>query len=288
LANTDIFNPTTGYDEALGFNTNWNYGSPRKTAANYSTTRPRYGKWATRSTGSAGYSFDLTFVDRPLAQVHYIRTFYEKFQTGFFTLIDHDNGDRNHVGRFTSYPQDVETANNKYTITVTFEDMPTAPMTSYPLNFGVESHDLYVVDDWLNPLVATSDMSWLVQPAPTLTGVPAAYEAYRPVAVAGNFAQMEYIGWSFQQNVRLAANLGICDVYIDGQSALLGLDLSNGSFASVGATPYSVGTSVEVSAVVILALLPLGRHRVKFVATGTKNVASTDTGIIFAALQVIH
>jgi hypothetical protein len=298
MANTDILNPNIGYSTVLGFNPNWNYGGPRKPGANYSTVRPRFGRWQTRSVGDSGYSFDMVFVDRPIQQVWYVKRFYEQFQNGFFTIIDYDNQSRQHVGRFTSYADDTHTANLKYTIRVTFEESPGAPMLEYPSNFANEGCMIYTVDDWIstqgvpNMRVATSGATWVLQqtPAAVLTGAlatdPSSYEVFEAVTNVNDLAQMEYQGWGFMMTLRLAPYLGLCNLYVDGVLMLGNIDLSTGAIlAPEPGINYSVD---ELGLQLTMAQLPLGRHRVMLVACGTQNANATGNGLIFPALQVMH
>jgi hypothetical protein len=296
LANTDIFNPVIRWSEALGFNPNWSYRSPRRTAANYAFSKAAFGRRQTRAIGNDGYSFDLTFVDRPIAQVLYIRRFYEQFQNGFFTLIDYDNDDRNHVGNFTAYQDDTETANNKYTIRVTFTEMPGALALTGPSDWANSSRYIHVVDDWMKWMVATQGAAWLLQQTPAAVAVgapqsdPSTYEMFEAAPAAGDFAQVEYIGWGFSLPLRQAATLGIVNVFLDGKEIVAGLDLSTYAYTSVKTTPdNAVVNLLAGSGVTTIQTtgVSLGRHRLKIVATGTKNAAATAAGILFPVVQVI-
>lgn len=282
LANTDIFNPVTGFSEALGFNPNWNYGGPRKMGNVYQAARPQYGSWIERTVSDAGYSFDLVFVDRPIEQVRYIQQFYRQFKRGFFTLIDYDNESREHVGRFTAYQDDTHTANLKYTIRVTFEEIPGCPMRNYPADFGAWGCPMNVCDDWLRPNVSTSGAPWVMN-NPTNPGAddPPQIEMYAPGAANGNWAQIEYVGWGFTMSFRLSAALGIVNLLIDDNQVLNNLDLSNGTYALGGSGLGSAITVTGTALTITQTQVQLGRHRLKVVATGTKNASATDTGAIF-------
>lgn len=300
MANTDIFNVNTGFDATLGFNSNWNYGSATSVGSNYQAQRPQYGSYIERAVSDAGYAFDMVFVDRPIEQVRYIERFFHQFKRGFFTVIDHDNAAREHVGRFTKFSAPrMQNANLKYTIRATFEEIPGCPMRNYPSDFSKWGHPLNVFDDNLVATAALSDAIWVgrqtavAQAAGVSVNDLSSYELYHQTAGAGVFAQTEWIGWGFSCALSLAANLGICQLYLDGSLFIDGLDLSTGLFANSYA-PYGLQTNVSPAGTAnpVLALncpnLPLGRHRLKVLALGTKNASATDTGIVFPSLEVMH
>ncbi len=308
MAEFVIFNPNTGYNAALGFNPNWNYGGPRKPGSNYTTVRPRFGRWQTRSVGDAGYRFDMVFVDRPIQQVWYIKRFYEQFQTGFFTVVDYDNEGRQHVGRFTAYADDTHTANLKFTIRVTFEEIPGCPMQNYPSNWFHESHMIYPVDGWIttqgtpNLLVATSGAGWTARQAPVVeypgalptpvppVNDPSTYQAYAPATNAGDFAQMEYTGWGWRMLwTGSGPGSALFNIFFDGVEVVSGV-LASGTTQTQILDPRFVESAAPVTFGVFWTMqdVPLGRHRVKFVSTGTQSIYQSGTAMFFPALQVMH
>lgn len=292
LASIDVFNPKIGYDKGMGFNPNWNYQSPVAAGANYQTARPRFGAWSGREVGDAGYSFALNFVDRPIAQVNYIRTWYAQFQRGFFTLVDYDNFKREHVGRFTAPPKVTPAANMRYNISVPFEEIPGCPMRNYPANWQEWSHELAVADDWLNPIVNTSSIyagAWVLQQTPQAiaqgesTSKPISYELFNVTPSLGDFAQMEYSGWGFRMTLRLSSGgLGNCEMYLDGVPLLASINLVNGATTAGSSTIVPFCTTDGVSELTVqVNNLPLGRHRVKIQSLGVGS-------LLFPSMQVIH
>ncbi|MFC6645443.1 hypothetical protein ACFQBQ_07560 [Granulicella cerasi] len=300
MASIDIFNPSTGFDETLGFNTNWNYGSPRKPGDNFASSRPQYGSWGERAVNDDGYSFELTFVDRPIEQVRYIKRFFRQFKRGFFTLIDHDNNGRQHVGRFTKYEDDTHTANLKYTVKVTFEEIPGCAMQSYPTDIFNESIIVPVINDLGEYEAYTSGGVWDCPqtPAAVAAGTSILDTSSRELrclnAPAAAFAQTEYVGWGFFMELRLSADLGVCDLYVDGVLSLQGIDLSTGDVANYAGGLYplslfvSSGSSGPSSLTVISYWIPLGRHRLKLVAQGANGSSSTASTVIFPMVKVIQ
>lgn len=280
MAETDILNPTKGWWDELGDNPNWSYGWVRKSASNKQLAQPRLGRRYSRELMNAGYTANLNYIDRPYSTVLYLKRFYEQFQGGYFTLIDRDGGYRHHVGNFTTAPDAVETANGKYTIQgLVFQECPQARMLNYPSDFDNSSHMIYSVDDYLDPLVATQG-AWTPQLTPAMAGTPltapSSYEMLNPAPVAGDFAQVEYVGWGFQMMFRTSALLGLCDIYIDGAIYISGLDLSTGN------GPGIAGGAVQKID------LPLDKHRVKVVARAAAGAASRANGVIYPIIQVMH
>lgn len=453
MAETDILNPVQGWWDVLGDNPNPNYGWTRRVATNKQAAKPRFGSWPTRETANAGHSYELLFTDRTWATVLRLRRFYEQFQYGYFTLIDYDANSRHHVGRFTSPPYSVETANGKYTIQgLVFEEIPRARMLVYPNDWDGSSHWIHTVDDSFNSLVSYSggwsqqvdprlvtypaagsastlhvplpqiqindttayaayNQSWgtaaflfaaggaggtltlsmpgeqtvsvaiaagmaqasflgtqgpgtytltasysgdsshpaltgtatitvlpastnqvLIEPGvlitassikavphvnglpialdangtPVLidgngsaagTGVvastdntPANYELIDQMPAAGDWAQVEYVGWGFRIFFRLSPYLGLCDLYLDGVRIAQSLDLSTGAAlatsADISLTEDSTATVVTMQAV------PLDKHRVKVVALAQPGASTAaamhGTAVIFPHIEVMH
>jgi hypothetical protein len=290
VAESDILNPLKGWWDDLGDNPNWNYGWTRKSSANKQLARPRLGRRYSREVLNAGYTMSLNWVDRPWATVLRLKTFYEQFQGGYFTIIDRDGNHRHHVGNFTSEPNAVETANGKYTVQgLIFEEVPQARMLEYPNDFVSSSHWIYALDDYLCPTVA-SQGTWNAALTPAMAGTskaaPSSFEWINPFPVAGDFAQIEYVGWGFQMTLRTDTLLGLCDIYVDDVLFQQSMDLSTGTapqvFVNGVMTPPVVGGFVQSLA------MPLDKHRVKIVARAAKGALSTTMGVIFPAIQVMH
>jgi hypothetical protein len=294
VAETDILNPVRGYWDELGDNPNWSYGWVRKTSTNKQIAKPRLGRRYSRELLNGGYSGNLLYIDRPYSTVLYLKRFFEQFQSGYFTLIDRDGGHRHHVGNFTTEPNAVQQANGKYTIQgLTFEEAPQARMLEYPNDFEKSSHWIFTLDDYLSPRVA-SQGTWVPQLTPAMAGTtlnaPTSYELFNATPVAGDIAQVEYVGWGFQMTFRNDPSFGICSIYVDEHLFISNLNLSTG--ISVGGAfadptnPFAVGGIYHAPPIaggfVQCLPLPLDKHRVKVVASGGPQP------IIFPAIQVMH
>lgn len=291
MAETDILNPVRRFWDELNDNPNWSYGWIRKTASNKSLARPRLGRRYSRETMNGGYSANLNWIDRPYSTVLYLKKFYEQFQGGYFTLIDYDGFGRHHVGNFTTEPQGIETANGKYTIQgLTFEEAPQARMLEYPSMFGKSSHPIFAVDDYLNPQVATSG-NWIVNSLVDHSVAPGDCEMLNRAPIAGDFAQVEYVGWGFQMAFRTAPQLGLIDIYVDGVKVVPGFDLS--AAIDYSAQPWWVAAGDGQPARVRVVNMPLDKHRVKVVAldlpgSASAGIGGPPNGAIFPAIEVMH
>ena len=239
-----------------------------------------------------GFAFEFNYVDRPWTTMLRLKQFYERFKNGYFTYIDWDGGGRHHVGRFTTPVNPQETSNGKYTAQgILFEEMPGARMVTYPNDYVNWSRTINVLDDYLNPQVASfsaAPNAWVTQINPTLGAVsssdPTAYELYNANPTAGDFAQVEYVGWGFTMTYRIAENFGLVYLFIDGVQ-VLELDMSvpqSGGF--YGAAGVFQGTYTD--GVFATSLMALDKHRVKLVASGAAG-AGGGNAIIYPPITVI-
>ena len=301
MAETDIFNPTNWVAAGLPFNPNPSYGFTRKMGANRQVTRPRLGLYPSRDSMNGGHIFSLAWLNTDITTAQRVIAFYHQSKHGYFTLIDQDWNQRQYVGRFMTEPELGHPANGKYSFQgVVFEEMPQARMLTYP-SLALYGHTLYVVDDYLNPLVALMQGTWATQvsalaPAGSTAQMPSALEAIDVAPVVGDWAQTGYVGFGFQMIFRLAATLGVINLYLDDVQIVGQLDLSNGTYTvaagpTVTVTAASGGTPATVTVTYIN--VPLDQHRVKVAVVGASGggvVASAGggTSIIYPALEYIY
>lgn len=297
MAETDILNPVQKWWDVLKDNPNWNYGWIRKTAANKVLAKPRLGRRYSRELLNAGYSGTLLYLERPYSTVLYLKRFYEQFQGGYFTIIDYDGCGRHHVGNFTTEPKEVQTSNGKYAIQgLEFEECPQARMLEYPSRFDISSHSIYVVGDYLQPDIGYMDPhvatqgAWLAALTPAMAGSsvnqPSSYEMLNAAPAGGDFAQVEYVGWGFQMVFRADPLLGLVDIWVDGSIYIAGFDLSQA--APAGNPSWWVPANEGQPGRIQKLDMPLDKHRIKIVALNTLGLASTASGAIFPAIQVMH
>jgi hypothetical protein len=306
MAETDILNPVPGFWTELGDSPTWNYDWTRKKAINKQDMQSRLGSPYSRDIGNAGHSFAWNWVARPLATMQRLMWFYENFKHGYFTVIDYDNGGRHYVGRFMAPPFPQQTANLTYTAqAVAFQEVPRARMLQYPNDWANDGFTIYALDDFLNPRVYATPGTFVAQqtPAAVLAGTsvnaPSSYEMLYACGddVPANFAQAQYVGFGFQMEFRLGANLGALDLYLDGVKIISSLSLYNGAAIATGPTVTAGAPPVVLtvtggagvgSVLVTVTNVPLDQHRVKVVALGTKTFASTGYSVIFPPLQGMY
>jgi hypothetical protein len=287
MAETDILNPTN-WQTTLDFNPNPSYGFSRKEGSNRQLQRPRMGTFITRDVVNGGNVFSLQWIGIPLSIVQRIKQLYHSYKNGYLTLIDVDAGGRNYVGRFTNEPEANHTANGKYNIQgLIFEEVPLARMLQYP-NDWTNGHTINVLDDFLNPLVAFMQGTWITQispvaPAGSAANDPSVYECYNAAAVSGDAAQIGYVGWGFQMTLRLAAGLGLCCIYLDGAELVTDLNLTTGAYAAIAAPATLVVT--ETSVQLTATNVPLNLHRLGLVVSASNT---GPTHMIFPPVTFIY
>jgi len=200
---------------------------------------------------------------------------------------------RNFVGRFTSEPEAIETANGKWTIQgAMFEEVPTARMLVYPNDWANDGHPINVCDDFFplgvpKPLVALMQGTWITQLNPKLAGPsaadPTAYECIDVTPAAGDWAQTQYTGWGFQMTFRLAATLGAIAIALDGVT-LTTLDLSTG--VATGSTGIVSVVVTGAAATVTVTNVPLDIHLLKVAYAGASTAGGVS--IIYPALEYMY
>lgn len=280
MAATDILNPTKGWDVTLGDSMNPSYGFTQQRASTRLSKKAIGGAPWTRETQNTGHTFTLSWLGRTWACVQRLRQFYEQFEDGFFTIVDWDGGGRHYVGRFTSEPQFVESANNKYDVqNVTFEEMPTVAMAQYPTDWTKDAVLLFPWNDFGDQKLATSD-NWASATLgsapsniskPTLNSLPLTYVT---TAGAGNWATYEYRGYGFRLYLLQGPAQGNANIYLDD--------------VQVGGAVCYLATNNGPVIFFTWPSVPLDLHRVKVVCLGTKDAASSGTNIGWYAIEVMR
>src|ERR1039458_9982985 len=280
MAETDILNPTQAYWAAIKDSPNPSFGYERRTASNTAVAKARLGAPYTRDTLNDGFAFALRYDNRPWSMILRMKHFYEQFKGGYFTYIDYDGGGRHHVGRFTTPVNAVHLAHSAYSVQqAIFQEIPQARMLEYPSDWVNWSRTFNVLDDALNPTVATYSVApnaWVAQLNPTLlapsaTG-PTAYEFFNATptfygASPANYdwAQIQYVGWGFQMQLRTGAGLGQIVVLVDGVDLLHSVfDLSTGARIANGSgfMPPLLAGVTYANGLLTVTQMPLDTHRV--------------------------
>ncbi len=313
MAETDILNPQQYYWPAIGDNPNPSYGFTRKVNSNSQLAKTRRGNWYQRENANDGYAFAMSFMNRPYSMMLRLKQFYEIGKSGYFTYIDYDGGQRHHVGRFTSQPNPTQVANGKYNCqNLIFEEIPQARMLQYPSNLYSWSRTINVVDDFLSNNCAFQGTGWTLQQSPYLlatefpmpsVNAPSSYELFTATPAAGDFAQIQYVGWGFQLSFRPpGTNIGTFDLYVDGALVASRVDLFGGNCANIYPyTPPVAGLSTATSPFALpifapgsfgltgsptgslstffMPSMPLDTHRVKIVARAEQGGTPPVVGL---------
>jgi hypothetical protein len=287
MPETDILNSTTNWQSDIEDSMTPDYGFTRKRMSTQLHKKAVGGSPWTRETQNTGHSFTFSWLSRTWACVQRLKQYYEQYEDGYFTIIDHDGGGRHFVGRFTAEVSPVEVGNETWDVqNVTFEEMPQAPMVSYPSDWDHESILFGVYNDRGDQKLAIQG-SWtegaIAAPGITLGGILRGAGGALPLPIvamnnpgttAGDWATFEYRGYGFQLWLITGPAQGKCDLYIDGV-----LNSTIDCYAASAAAAASVITVENLS---------LDIHDVQIVVDDTKNAASTDYKIGWYALQVMR
>lgn len=285
MPETDILNPTAIWAEDIEDSMCPSYGFTRKRASTQLRKKAVGSTPWTRETQNTGHVFSFSWLARSWACVQRLKQYYEQYEDGFFTIIDHDGGGRHFVGRFTSDVEPVETANGTYDVqNVTFEEMPGAPMVSYPSDWDHDSILFGVTNDFGDQKLAYNG-AWTqaalgASPAITLGGIARGAANPLPLsttvmnnagATAGDWATYEYRGYGFKLWLVTGPAQGQCDLYIDG--------ILNSTIDC-----YAAGSAAATN-VFTLEDLALDIHDIKIVVDATKNGSSSGNAIGWYGLQ---
>jgi hypothetical protein len=270
MPETDILNPQPGYDPALGDSMNPNYGFGHKRPLSRLTKKAPGGGPYTRETQNIGHQFVLSWIGRTLACARRLKWYYEQYEDGFFTIIDHDGGGRHYVGRFETEPNIVETANKKWDVQqVTFTEIPRVPMVKYPNDWDRDGVTYFVNNDFGDQKVAQNG-AWALA---THNFGDTALQTLDNPGNAGEWAQYEYRGYGFRLHLLQGPEFGQVQVLLDTV-----LQQTIDLYAAEDSGPG-----------IVLAMenVPLDFHRVKVIATGNKNAAATGTAVSWYSLEVM-
>lgn len=283
MPETDILNPTQGWDPELGDSMNPSFGFSRKRGNTQLRKKAVGGSPWSRETQNTGHTFSLSWLGRTLQCVRRLKRYYEQYEDGYFTIIDWDGGGRHYVGRFTTEVMPVETAANRWDVqNVIFEEMPRAPMVQYPGDWDEDAVTFFVKNDFGEQKLATSG-TW----TPTQRNVEGKtiYTMDNPGNNSNDFAQFEYRGYGFKLYLMQGPEFGQCTIILDETIIVVpdGLPpLAPPVFDCYA--PQDVGPQV----ITVQQNLPLDIHRVKVYPNATKNANATGTTISWHSLQVMR
>jgi hypothetical protein len=270
MPETDIINATP--TDPL----NPDYGWQKKRPVTHLVGKANAGPSYVREITDVGHQFALnwgTTVDsqKSSTDIQRLKWYYEQYRDGFFTLVDQEGNGRNYVGRFVTPVEPIPVGHNRWAAqNVLFEEVPGAPMVSYPSDWTNESIWRYTLNDFGEMQPAVDDpASWSLDETSESAG---GWELSSVVTSA--YAQLCYVGWGCQVWAPKASDRGIAEVFLDG--------VSQGTVDQYSATPANSAMLLQIQDV------PLGLHILKVVVTGTKNSGSSDYKCVFDALKVMR
>jgi hypothetical protein len=271
MPETDILNPTKGWDPALGDSMNPSFGFERKRPSTQLNKKAVGSTPWSRETANTGHTIPLSWIGRTLACVKKLKWYYEQYEDGYFTIIDWDAGGRHYVGRFTGDWPEAHPSNNKWDVqNLMFEEMPQVPMVHYPDDWEHDSITFYVSNDRGDQKLATSG-AWVK--------TARQFGNFKRTTMdnpgnAGEWATYEYRGYGFRLFMLKGPEFGQAQVLLDGK-VLTTVDC----YAAIDIGPQKVYENPKVS---------LDIHRVKVIPLGTKNAAATATGVSWCWLGVMR
>lgn len=271
MPQTDILNPTPTHP------LNPDYGFQKKRPVTHLVAKANQGVPYYRELTDTGHQFVFNWADKPRTAIDRLKWYYEQYRDGFFTYIDHEDGGRQYVGRFSAAVEPVPTAHGRWTVQgVTFDEIATAPMLKYPNRWDTDSVWRFAVNDFSQRMVAAQSGSW------TLAANSQAKSGYEFVNANTNTtdtAAYQYVGYGFQFWARTGPNMGQANLILDGTS-LGTLDF----YSAAAISPNTQGSSPLLAQLNV----PLGVHLVQLVALNTKNSASSGSTIVWDALRVMR
>jgi hypothetical protein len=282
MPETDILNPTAIWESDIEDSMCPNYGFDNKRPDTRLHTKAMGSTPWSRETQNTGHIFQLSWLGRSWACVQRLRQYYEQYEDGFFTIIDHDGGGRNYVGRFTSEIVSTEKGNGTYDVQgVTFEEMPIVPMVTYPSDWDHESMLFTAFNDFGDQKLATSG-AWTqaalsAAPQITLGGIlrtALTKTVMTDPGTAGDWATFEYRGYGFKLWLATGPAYGQADLYLDGVK-LATIDCYAAAYQGATMVYAQQNTSLDI-------------HDVKLICDGTKNASATATTISWYGLQVMR
>ena len=272
MAETAILNASVQWDPALQDSIGPEYGWERLRGSQLATVKPAFGQPFTRTVGNGGHSTRFSWLNRSRLCVERLKQWAEQYERGFFTVVDQDGGGRHYVGNFVGDMPYSQAGNDRYNIQGwQFDEIPGCPMVQYPGDWARWSVALYPVDDYGRMDAATNSSARWLQAVAIAGHAPQLLNA---APVAGDWLTQEYRGYGFQLWCDRGPALGIVQLLVDGVQVAT-IDL----YAAQAVGAQKVYEAVK---------MPLDVHRVKLVATATKNGAATASGVIFDRLQVMR
>lgn len=220
--------------------------------------------------------FQLRFLERPTDEVEQIRDWYARFQSSFFNWLHkvYVNNAGTYLQRrfpvvFAAEPEYELAQNEAWNVTVSLLEAVgrALPAANYP--DPTAGHPSFFIEEDAPDAKALAGL-WTVTAD---ANAHAGQHKTNPNTNTTDAFQFLYAGYGFRLWAAKAPNAGIMKVLLDE------VDLGNVDlYAAVAVASAPLLTKFDV---------PLGLHRVKLLATNTKNAAATGQLILADAIEAM-
>jgi hypothetical protein len=262
----DVLNPTQTHP------LNPDYGFQKKRPLTHLNAKAAVGLPYFREITDTGHQFSLNWNDRMASTARKLKWYYEQYRNGFFTLIDHEGGGREYVGRFSQPVEPQPTSHNHWSVQqVLFDEIPKAPMLIYPNDWQNDAVWGLLLNDFGDRMVAAVSGTWTLA---TDTAAKSGYHFSNAGTVTTDQACYVYAGYGFQFWAPTGAALGKATVYLDGVSA--------------GTVDFYSATSMPSSMLLQVQNVSLGLHTVILQPLHAKNASSSGYTVLWDALKVMR
>lgn len=273
MPETVILNAEAKWDDNIQDSMTPDYGFSRKRPSTRAVAKPAGGRPWSIETSNSGHVFSLSWISRSFLCAQRLKQFYEQYEDGFFTIIDHDGGGRHYVGHFIGEFPITQTGNDRFDVQgLTFEEIPGVPMIEYPSDWDHDAVALRPVNDYGDLMLSVSGV-WAQRQQVDASGLSVT-TLYNDGTAAGAWATYEYRGYGFRLYMQQGPACGEVQVVLDG--VVLGtVDL----YSALNLGPQCVFQRGTVS---------LDLHRLKVVVLGVKNGASSAASATWSMLEVMR
>ena len=218
MAETDILNPSVRWRGDINDSIGPDFGFETLRRSQLATAKAAGGAPIYRTVGNAGHSGQFSWLNRSQKCVQLLKQWAERFEDGYFTLIDHDWGGRQYVGTFVGDMPVTQAGNDRYNIQGwQFVETPATPMLQYPSDWddwAVQLNPYFdngalrcaAVGNWTRPATITAEDGTIL--------VPNALQNMAPAN--GDSITFEYRGYGFRL---WGVHSGGAQVAIDGGAA---------------------------------------------------------------------
>ena len=272
MSQLDILNPTPTHP------LNPDYGFQKKRPLTHLNAKANQGVPYFREITDTGHQFSLNWNDKLASHARKLKWYYEQYRDGFFTLIDHEGGGRHYVGRFSQPVEPTPTAHNHWSVQqVVFDEIPGAPMLSYPDNWDHDAIWRLLLNDSGDRMVAAVSGTWslLGTGGSALAALAKSGYVFLNAGISTtDQAAYVYAGYGFQLWAPGSTAMGIAAIYLDG--------------VEVGTVDFYAAAPTASAALFSMPNVSLGLHTVALQPTNTKNGSSGGYVIAWDALKVMR